>query len=529
MCKGDEDGRCGEGGERRGHTRKVGGTLHGNNPRRGAQELSRTERLRTYPTATNEVDLSISNLSRSLNLSEAPRARILDTALSLMCFTAPQVYDSVIEFTLRTIVTVLSSSIECKVLRINKEQVLRVGGSISKSDCVNVMEGCADILRKLDGHKGDLCALLLYNVIRVAALAPFSPCAIPSNSSPKMNFNDSSTSALANLVGYLPNEFTYKNGEVPLRAVVMNFPGWFFFASMLLFSNNSPPDSLYSKSIRGSVKPCLMHEQEVTCPAKFIAWILNPMSESNQHLAVDYLVKVSDLWTLKGSSSDKYNEVTRVRKESRRLKLHDKDGVTSHELDSFAVALWLTEFEEMYIKLFGTKMGFSTSNTKGFGMYHNLLFRRIPLGILLVCPNRLNSAGCSLLLHYAATGKFLDIKNSGMSQKRWKYDTQVKWIELYTKAEAIAGCKTVFDITDIAESISYSTFETEEEGLNFVCRLKLQTCDYLLNCIKRLHQIKLDLQMQRDLFTRIIRWRHQGKDVFQNKKDLDCVCDTLNV
>ncbi|KAL0308497.1 UNVERIFIED_CONTAM: hypothetical protein Sradi_5792000 [Sesamum radiatum] len=44
------------------------------------------------PTATNEVDLSISDLNRSLNLSEAPRVRILETALSLMCFTAPQVW-----------------------------------------------------------------------------------------------------------------------------------------------------------------------------------------------------------------------------------------------------------------------------------------------------------------------------------------------------------------------------------------------------------------------------------------------------
>lgn len=39
-----------------------------------------------------DLNITISSLNRSLNLTETqPRVRILDTALSLMCFTAPQV------------------------------------------------------------------------------------------------------------------------------------------------------------------------------------------------------------------------------------------------------------------------------------------------------------------------------------------------------------------------------------------------------------------------------------------------------
>ncbi|KAL3627044.1 hypothetical protein CASFOL_028407 [Castilleja foliolosa] len=631
------------------------------------------------PTAANEFDLSISNLNRSLNLSEAPRVHILDTALSLMCFTAPQVYDSAIEITVRTIVAVLSSSIECKLLRINKDQVFRVGGLVSKSDCVNVLEGCAEILQKLDGHKGDLYSLLLYNVIRGAALARSFPRAIPSVSYLKMNFSNNNTSALANLVSYLPDEFTLENGKIPLRlllwqldptvlkqdmmqilreiikrpflslsteiyeriewrskifclvispsmfvetraflhnlflmarldlhhrglasimelqtelvgqvldvisrpmwwgismeigsklpfshayfpyehnlirvlagpiskeyfqlllckisgsvfqaggrktttkinlvdhksmwATVMNFRCWFFFASMLLFSN----------------------KENTPGAAKFIAWILNPMSESNQCLAVDCLVKISDLWSPKCSGSNKHNEATRTHKEStKRLKLHNKGAVTSHALDSRVVSLWLKEFQDMYIKISGTKIGFPTCN-------QNLLFRRIPIGILLVCPNRLDPAGCSLLLHYASTGtivqKCSNMQYSGKIQKGWKHNFEgdsVTWIELYTKAEAIEGCKTVFDVTDIAGSVSHSMFETEE-GLDFVCQLKLKSCSYLLKCVDRLLQIKPDgdvPQMQRDLLARIIRWRNQGKHVSQNDKDLDRVCDALNV
>lgn len=62
---------------------------------------------------------------------------------------------------------------------------------------------------------GDLYYLLIYNIFRVSALAPYSH-AKPSKSY-GMKFDDSSTSAFANLAGHLPKEFTFKNGEIPLR------------------------------------------------------------------------------------------------------------------------------------------------------------------------------------------------------------------------------------------------------------------------------------------------------------------------
>lgn len=311
---------------------------------------------------------------------------------------------------------------------------------------------------------------------------------------------------------------------------MVNFPGWFFLASMLLFCDSSPADNLGSLSIPASIKPCLMHDSEVTCPseaAKFIAWILNPINKSSQQHVLDYLVKVSDLWTLKWSCSNKGNQVTRVhKKETRRLKLPDKDGITTHELDSSAVFNWLKEFNGVKLSKTG---GFLSSNVKDFTVHQSLLLRRIPLGILLLSPNHLNLTGCSLLLHYSATGS---IPNYGQGQKRWKCNWQgdsLTWIEQYTKAEAIAGCRTVFDITDVAECISSSIFETEQGGLK-ICQLKLKTCDYLFKCIRRLLQIKIDgdgSQMQRDLLSRVIRWRHQGKGVFESNKDMDFVCDAL--
>ncbi|KAH6818308.1 hypothetical protein C2S51_001911 [Perilla frutescens var. frutescens] len=660
------------------------------------------------PMAGSEVGVSISNLNRSLNPSDVPRARILDTALSLMHFTAPQVHDSVIEYTLKSIVTVLSSSIECKLVRINDERVLRVGGLILRSDCATVVEECAHILETLDGAKGDLCYSLLYNVFRVATFAPYFPRTMMSDSILNTEFSDLSTTSLANLVHYIPKQFTFKNGEIPLRlllwhldpmvlkqdvtqvlqefikrpflslkteiydrtewrskiiclvisptmfietraflhkwflmtglaslmelqseivahvldiisrpmwwgismevgsklpfslayfphehhllrnltgpisqecfkhllqnisgsvshagchlhrssrktatninlvdhksmwAMVMNFPYWFFFASMMIFCNNSniTIDSFCTKSSSGYLKPCYL---EVTCPAeaaKFVAWILYPMSESHQCLMVDYLVKISHLWSLKCSSLNKCHEVIKVHKETKKSIVGDKNGIASYELDSRVVSLWLKEFRDMYVKLFGVKVGSSTSNnTKGFSIHQNLLLRRIPLAILLLHLSHLNAEGCSLLLHYAATGtvqEFSGTQNPRQGRKRLKHDSlrsSVGCIQQCTIAEAIAGCRTVFDITDVADSISHSMF-TEDEVPNFICQIKMKTCSYLLQSIKRLLQIELDedgLQMRRDLLTRVMRWRHQGEDVFQNNKDVDRACDELNV
>ncbi|KAL7135330.1 hypothetical protein ABFS83_11G086800 [Erythranthe nasuta] len=98
-------------------------------------------RLQTqHRTTNNKKDYFISFLNRSLNLREAPRVCILETALSLMCFIAPQ--------------------------------VLRVGGQILGRDCGRVLEMCADILIKCDWYKRNLLSLLLHNIIRMAPLAP---------------------------------------------------------------------------------------------------------------------------------------------------------------------------------------------------------------------------------------------------------------------------------------------------------------------------------------------------------------------
>lgn len=53
---------------------------------------------------------------------------------------------------MKTIVTVLSSSISCNVLRSGKQEVLQIGSTISCHDCVGLIEASVSVLGKIEGH-----------------------------------------------------------------------------------------------------------------------------------------------------------------------------------------------------------------------------------------------------------------------------------------------------------------------------------------------------------------------------------------
>lgn len=100
----------------------------------------------------SSIDPSISKLT--LSLTHNPGVRVLDTALSLMCFKAPQVLDSVVEYSVKTIVSVLSSSICCEVFRFHNEEVLQIGSFISRGHCMELIECVFDVISKLKEHGG---------------------------------------------------------------------------------------------------------------------------------------------------------------------------------------------------------------------------------------------------------------------------------------------------------------------------------------------------------------------------------------
>ncbi|KAM1587268.1 hypothetical protein ACFX1X_026788 [Malus domestica] len=638
------------------------------------------------------LDLSISELNQSLNPNGDSRVRVLDTVLSLMCFKAPQVFDSEIEYLVNTIAAVLLSSVRCKVFWYPKGEILLIGSSISQRDCGHLIEACADVLEKLEGH-GKLSDSILCAIVRVASSASFYRHQLM----PVLGVKsvDAKNTMISKVLCHLPREKFLENNKIPLRlllwyldplilkrdisnilqetmerpflclsrkfhesndwrsiitllvlspfmfvearallhrwflvtglasvlelliqlvsttldvvsrpmfwgisaevgaklpflnayfpynqpllrtlvgplsydgllqlvhntkdpvpfaqkqlyptfkpptvkvatidhksiwSLAINFPDWFYLASALVFSEKSTHDSCHPECILAASKVGKTHEElPYVAAARYIAWILSPLGKSHHASLTDCLIKASESLALKQFGSGSHDkEIHGYKKKLKKPKLCEEE--------SASIAVWLNGFSNIY-----TRYCNETSETKpscGLNLQKNVLFRRIPLGILLSCPHRINEDECELLLHYAATGRIFQLretKTTGLKHVKWSskwHTNSTAWGDECNEKEASAGACLVFSLTDIIESMSASLFETEDAGADFICRVKMQVSKYLIKCIKRLIQLKIDNGNWEvmDLRRRLENWRHQGQEVPELNKDLDDVIPFL--
>ncbi|KAJ0964492.1 hypothetical protein J5N97_025630 [Dioscorea zingiberensis] len=121
-----------------------------------ASDLRRSNTGAGAGANVGEIAGAVSALTRSLNPDDEcqPRVRVLDAALSLMCFKSPEVCRARIESTVQTIVAVLTSLASCKVIRLSGGcgELLQVGNSVSYEDCNELIQACADLVESLEGH-----------------------------------------------------------------------------------------------------------------------------------------------------------------------------------------------------------------------------------------------------------------------------------------------------------------------------------------------------------------------------------------
>lgn len=325
------------------------------------------------------------------------------------------------------------------------------------------------------------------------------------------------------------------------RAMVMNFPDWFYFACVLLFSARSFRDSFPSTFTLGDVKNQKSLEEGALCSAaaRYIAWILDPISKSHQDMLAEYLTKIAGSFTPKQFGSDKHNKAaSSYNTKLKKPKVQDDIKGYLKEYDFQIIQLWLKEFQEVYIRYSNSTVN-SSSEAKAaqaIRLGQNVFFRRISLGILIGCSDQINEDGCELLLHYTATGTIFQSTNTqsvGLRHKRRNSELQegfIKWIENCNRKEAEKGACLVFHLTDVTENMLASLCETEESEVDFICRVKSRAGKYLVKCVRRLLQLKVheDVLMKRDLHNRLVRWRQQGKDVLHGYKDLDEVIDAMS-
>ncbi|KAK8654709.1 hypothetical protein V6N13_107312 [Hibiscus sabdariffa] len=658
------------------------------------------------------LNLSISKFNQSLNLNENPNSelRVLNTALSLMCFKAPQVFDSMVEYLVRTIISVLSSSVTCKVFRLQNEEFLLLGSSSLGLHCVELVEMFNNVQAKLEG-KGLSSHLLLRAVVRVSVLA--SCCLYSSPCRPVLVAQsiEGRSAAVSKLHCHLPAELSLENEELPLRllfwyldpltlkqavskiledtrerpflclseefhqrmdwraiiiclvlspvmfietrallhnwflrtglafvlellaglvaaildvisrptwwglsvelgsrlpfsdayfpnqnhlvrifvgafsvenfihlahatsvheslgveqlcpikptaaavgsidhkslwALAIDFPDWFYFASVLLFSEKSPQKNFKFKSLL-SPKVREVHDKELlsTFASRYIAWILSPTSKSNQDLLVDFLTKISKSWALKQFDLASHSKGATFKNKLKKQKVHHKRKEYSleNEYDCHMIGIWLNQIETIYLQ-YASNTTINSSASADLNAFNvlslqqNVLLRRILLGILIGSPGSITEDGCELLLHYAATGKILQPRETMLTgpkhvKQSAERDDLTTWIEKCGEKDVLAGSCTVFGLTDAVDSISASFFESEESGLDFIYQVKIKSAKYLMKCIKRLSQLNIDkggILMLRDLRSRLQLWRHQGPEILHVQKDIDDIINDLN-
>ncbi|KAF2285143.1 hypothetical protein GH714_038816 [Hevea brasiliensis] len=606
-----------------------------------------------------------------------------------MCFAAPQVFDSVVEYSVKTIVSVLSSSISCKVLPFEKEEILRIGSSISQRDCLEFIEVVNDVVSKLDQH-GLSSGLLSYTAARVAVSASCCRYLVPSMHVLDVKSIDRRSTAISNLLCCWPSNFSLDGHEIPLRllswyldpltlkhdissilqenmrrpfltlskefyermewrsillclvlspimfihtrallhdwfmltdlgsllellielvsmildvisrpicwgiplelgtklpfsnayfpnkdhllrtlsgpvssssfqqlvhatsksvslvrkqfgpisessalkvasvdpksvwALAICFPDWFYFASVLLFSNNCFQNNFQLEctiEVPNFGQTSDM-EQPVASAARFIAWILSPNNKTNQDLLFESLNQVSECWSLKQiDSGTRERGVVDYWKKLKKPECFDSKEGFSHgnKYGCQAIGLWLKEFQRMM--KYGVESTDNSSNREAesynFVLQNSMLFRRIPLGILIGCPSYVKEDGFELLLHYAATGRMLHFVSN---------NARMHHVDEFNEKEAVAGACLVFTLTDIVERMSASLLENEKSALDIICQVKLGASRYLIKCIERLIELNIIEDgnvMQVDLHGRLERWQHQGQEMLKLDRDLD--------
>ncbi|KAF8081366.1 hypothetical protein N665_0890s0004 [Sinapis alba] len=289
-------------------------------------------------------------------------------------------------------------------------------------------------------------------------------------------------------------------------ALAINFPDWFYFASVMLFSGGSSLENIhhrYASQVSNSIQPCDVEGLSIAA-ATYIAWILNPASGTIQESLTKSLIRVSEMSVRKSCGSEE--TITGKRKKPASSIVDD----LVRELDSH-----------------------KTQTSSSSSLQNNVLVRRVVVGVLIGSPDAVTDEEYELVLHYAATGKLLAVKKlrfNGFKQAKGSSKTSMLQSNEITNEEAIKGARLVFNLTDTLESMCVSSFEDEEDTHEFINQFKLRSSKYLVKCIDRMIQLHCEEDgdlLLNDINVRLEQWSINGPEDPQLKEDLDTIAAKL--
>ncbi|KAF5200229.1 acyl-CoA synthetase family protein, partial [Thalictrum thalictroides] len=318
-------------------------------------------------------------------------------------------------------------------------------------------------------------------------------------------------------------------------AALMAFPEWFFFASVLLFSKKDCQSIFWATCISGTVKIEETHdtEQFSIAAARYLAYSIIPISKAHSDMLVKSLIQISESWSVNVCSTHERNPTSCGKKNIRKPRPRDNknDTMFGKVKDGQALRHWLKDFHDCHTRYWTDSVNNCISKggrvPNSYILHKNLLFRKIPLGILIGCTN-LDEEESTMLLHYAATGEILQLTEAQNVES-----THVVKKPKSTEDD-LAGACLVFDLFDAVENMSASIFNSDESRLNFLSHLKVKAVKFMVKCIRSLLQVTIDedgckMLTLLDLHKRLEEWSYRGEDKIQSFKPLKDVIGALNL
>ncbi|MQM19736.1 hypothetical protein Taro_052748 [Colocasia esculenta] len=340
--------------------------------------------------------------------------------------------------------------------------------------------------------------------------------------------------------------------------MLMNFPPWFYFATVLIFFEENSQGgfltNLRSRAVEAESK--ISNVMEVRhAAAKYLAFILSPLDEDSFNLCFNLVSEILLSWGMKVKSDTAYEFFsleTSIKnacvhgKKLRKTKAPDsqKSYITSDRHEGASTEIWLRQFQKYYEKFRAVSKHalHGGRTTEIVDTRSSLLFTRIPLGVLVCCIGNLDERECALLLNYAATGEITRIQKIQILKREESRKENLGssghghpiLLSSCGREWAFRGAALVFDLSACIEEICTAFCGSKDEMLDFICLMKGKTGNYLLKCIREVlscvHHDKDEGRslMLKDLSVRLIRWIKLGRDVFEGCAAFNDILDDLN-
>lgn len=323
---------------------------------------------------------------------------------------------------------------------------------------------------------------------------------------------------------------------------MLDFPVWFYFAITLIFLKSRCkahlPSALHSILRTETVNYVELHD----AASYFISWILDPadiardvLAKVINELSESYILK-HDLKSAKKKRADTNIRFKNILCRTKKPKIPNVSNIAKRHMaiqsiSSWDIQVWLENFNVILVrlrsKITDSDVEAVLTSKDGQTMKPNLLFARVPIGLLFVSPNCLDERGCEMLLQYAATGKIMKSKEIWNSTENNCQGNARKW--------AISGARMVFDLLETVEDVSVLLFDCEDDRIDFVSQMKQKTGMFLIHCIRMLLKLEEEQiyavateELKLDLHHRLLKWKQQGRQVFEGHQEFDDFMDQFS-